>query len=116
MSNIVIIEDDDLMRGLLAEWLRDAGYRVTEPGGLGGGADLVIVDLYLPRHTGIEKVCAAKEAHPGAAVIAMSGQFRAGLAGACAAAQALGAQRVVAKPFTRDELLGAVRAVIGSAA
>jgi hypothetical protein len=28
MSNVVIYEENDLMRGLLAEWLSEAGYRV----------------------------------------------------------------------------------------
>ena len=32
MSNIVIIEEDDLMRALLDEWLTAAGYTVRERG------------------------------------------------------------------------------------
>src|SRR5258706_362353 len=32
MSSIVIIEEDDLMRGLLTEWLTGAGYAVRERG------------------------------------------------------------------------------------
>jgi hypothetical protein len=32
MSSIVIIEEDDLMRGLLKEWLPAAGYAVCERG------------------------------------------------------------------------------------
>jgi DNA-binding response OmpR family regulator len=120
VSGIVIIEKDDLLRGLLAEWLSAEGYVVRErrlrelPAA--DRADLVIVDLYMPRQAGHDIVRAVKQAHPGAAVIAISAQFRAGLDGSWRAAQALGAQRLIAKPFTRAELLEAVRAVIGVSA
>ncbi len=115
VSSIVIIEDDDLMRGLLIEWLTAAGHAVRErklrEPAADDHADVVIVDLYMPRQDGYEVVRDVKQAHPGAAVIAMSAQFSPGLAGSQRAAQALGAQRLIAKPVTRDDLLGAVRAV-----
>jgi DNA-binding response OmpR family regulator len=117
VSGIVVIEKDDLLRGLLKEWLSAEGFAVRERGlselPAGDRADLVIVDLYMPRHEGREIVRAVKHAHPGAAIIAMSARFSRGLTGSCRAAQALGAQRLIAKPFTREELLEAVRAVIG---
>jgi CheY-like chemotaxis protein len=117
MSSIVIIEEDDLMRGLLKEWLTAAGYAVRERSlrgaPAGEGADLLIVDLYMPRQAGADAVLAAQQAYPGAPVIAMSAQFRPGLAGSWWAARALGARKLIAKPFTREDLLGAVHAVIG---
>jgi DNA-binding NtrC family response regulator len=91
MSGIVIIEEDDLMRGLLREWLSAERYGVREqllhepPA---GDADLVIVDLYMPRQTGAEVVRAVQQAHPGTPVIAISAQFRPGLAGSWRAARA----------------------------
>jgi DNA-binding response OmpR family regulator len=51
----------------------------------------------------------------------MSSQFCAGASGACdktgahAAAPAFGADRLIAKPFRRHDLLGAVRALVGPA-
>jgi len=119
MSSIVILEEDDLMRGLLTEWLTGAGYAVRERGlraaPAGEGADLVIVDLYMPRQAGADIVLAAQQAYPGAPVIAMSAQFRPGLDCSAGAADALGVSRLVCKPFTREDLLGAVRALIGPA-
>jgi DNA-binding response OmpR family regulator len=119
MSSIVIMEEDDLMRGLLTEWLTGAGYAVREQGlreaPAGGGADLVIVDLYMPRQAGGVVVRAVQQAHPGTPVIAISAQFRPGLAGSWWAARALGARKLIAKPFTCEDLLGAVRALIGPA-
>jgi len=114
MSSIVIIEEDDLMRGLLTEWLTAAGYAVlgrSPP----GQPDLVIVNLYMPRQAGADVVRSVQQAHPGTPVIAISAQFRAGLDGSWWAARALGVRELIAKPFTRGDLLKAVQAVIGPA-
>ena len=48
-------------------------------------------------------------------MIAISAQFRAGLSTAGTTAQTLGVEQVIAKPLTRDSLLGTVRAIIGPA-
>jgi DNA-binding NtrC family response regulator len=119
MSSIVIIEEDDLMRGLLTEWLTGAGYAVRErslrAAPAGERAVLAIVDLYMPRQAGVDAVRAVQQAHPGTPVIAISAQFRPGLAGSSWAARALGACKVIAKPFAREDLLRAVRELIGPA-
>ena len=119
MSGIVIIEEDKLMRELLVEWLSAEGYsvRAAVPGDAASqdSADLVIVDVYMPRHEGAEKLRAVRAAHPDAPLIAISGQFLPGLAGSCTAAEALGVRQVIAKPFSRRELLAAVHDVIGPA-
>ena len=117
MSDILIYEENDLMRALLQEWLSDAGYRVraASPGRMGdlGGASLVIVSVYMPKHSGPQLVREIQAAHPGTPLIAISGQFRAGLSTVGATAQTLGVQQVIAKPFTCADLLVAVRAIIG---
>ena len=118
MLDIVIYEDDQLTRSLMQEWLRDAGYRVRvgscnadrdQPG------DLVVVNVYMPKQRGAECLRAIRAAHPGRPVIAISCQFRAGLAAEGAAAKALGVCQAVAKPLMRDDLLRAVQAIVGSA-
>jgi DNA-binding response OmpR family regulator len=114
----VIIEEDDLMRGLLTEWLSAAGYAVLGRalnGSSAGHPDLVIVNLYMPRQAGADVVRSVQQAHPGIPVIAISAQFRAGLDGSWWAARALGVRQLIAKPFTRSDLLRAVQAVIGPA-
>ena len=82
MSSIVIIEEDDLMRGLLVEWLTAAGYAVLGQAPYavapGRSADVVIVDLYMPRQAGVNAVRCVQEAYPGTPLIAISAQFRAG--------------------------------------
>jgi CheY-like chemotaxis protein len=115
MSGIVIIDDDALMRALLAEWLTAAGYRVNTRGSTEAriAADLLIVDVYMPRHLGAERLQSVRNEYPGVPMVAISGQFRPGVSCAGPAAQALGVQGVVAKPFCREALLEAVRSVIG---
>jgi|SRR5208282_2344713 len=119
MSDVVIIEEDKLMCSLLTEWLSAEGYSVRSvaprESQAANKADLVIVDVYMPRHEGKSRLSAVKSAHPETPLIAISGQFRPGLAGSCSAAHALGVQQVIAKPFSRRDLLLAVRNVIGPA-
>jgi CheY-like chemotaxis protein len=117
MSNIVIYEENDLMRALLEEWLREAGYRVHAAAShdlQSGPADLVIVSVYMPKLGGTQLMREIQAMHPGTPLIAISGQFLPGLSANGAIAQALGVQQVIAKPLTRIDLLGAVRAIIGA--
>jgi CheY-like chemotaxis protein len=118
MSNIVIHKENDLMRALPEEWLSEAGYRVLAAAShdLDGGslADLVIVSVYMPKHSGAQLVREIRARYPGTPLIAISGQFLPGLSANGAVAQALGVQQVIAKPLTRADLLAAVRAIIGA--
>jgi len=106
------------MRALLKEWLCEAGYRVREAaaGGVqrGGGEDLVIASVYMPKHAGAQLLREVQAAHPGTPFIAISGQFRSGLSATGTTAQIPGVEQVLAKPLTRGELLDAVRAIIGA--
>jgi CheY-like chemotaxis protein len=115
MFSIVIYEADDLMRGLLKEWLTGAGYRVsavTHCGPAPPEADLVIVNIEMPKHMGSRAADKIRAAHPGTPIIAISAQFRAGLSTGGTTAQALGVTQVIAKPLTRHALLAAVSAII----
>jgi DNA-binding NtrC family response regulator len=118
MSDIVIYEQDVLMRALLEEWLSAAGYRVyggeARKAGPNGKIDLVIASVYMPKDAGTQLLRGIKAAHPGTPMIAISCQFRAGLSAAGATAHTLGVQQVIAKPLTRTDLLEAVRAMIGA--
>lgn len=119
MSTIVIYEADGLMRGLLQEWLTGAGYRVgtaTLCGPRPLQADLVIVNIGMPKQAGPRVAEDIRAAHPGTPIIAISAQFRADLSSAGTTAQSLGVVQVIAKPLSRDTLLAAVRAIIDPAA
>ncbi len=115
--DIVIYEEDDLTRALLWQWLGEADYRVHNGTPCGREdqcpADLVIVNVYMPKHAGAQCIRGIRAAHPNTPLIAISAQFRPGLSAAGATAQTLGVQQVIAKPLVRADLLEAVRAVIG---
>jgi DNA-binding response OmpR family regulator len=122
MSKIVIYEENDLMRALLEEWLSEAGYIVHaaashEPSGgptVGRPADLVIVSVSMPKQAGAQLVREIQTIHPETPVIAISGQFFAGLTANGAIARSLGVQQAIAKPLNCLDLLAAVRALIGA--
>jgi DNA-binding response OmpR family regulator len=118
MSHIVVIEQDQLMRGLLLEWLSAEGYVVDtaahEADDTIEDADLLIVDVLSPRCDGRNRLRALKRAHPGTPLIAISGQFRPGTAGMSSIAETLGVRQIIAKPFTRHDLLSVVRSVISA--
>jgi DNA-binding response OmpR family regulator len=113
--NIVIYEEDYLTRTLLLEWLSQAGYRVrvgkAHDAHLDSPADLVIVNVYMPKNAGAQWVRDIKAAHPDTPIIAISGQFRSGLCAGGATAQTLGVRQVIAKPLIRADLLDAVRGI-----
>jgi DNA-binding response OmpR family regulator len=117
MACIIIYEEDDLMRALLEEWLGGAGYRVHGVASYRApaheNAALVIVSIYMPKHTGARLVGEIRAAYPRTPLVAISAQFRSGLSTAGATAQTLGVAQVIAKPLSREALLATVRAMIG---
>jgi DNA-binding NarL/FixJ family response regulator len=116
--DIVIYEGDFLTRTLLKEWLGEEGFgvRFGNPCDPRSDApcDLVIMSIYMPKQNGPQCVRDVQAAHPGTPLIAISGQFRPGLAAAGATAQTLGVRQVVAKPLSRKELLESVRGIISN--
>ena len=66
--DIVIYEEDYLTRALLQEWLGQARYRVhvgrPHDPTLDRPADLVIVNVYMPKHAGAQCVREIRAAHP----------------------------------------------------
>jgi CheY-like chemotaxis protein len=124
MSNrkhILVIEDDAILRELLADWLLAAGYRVhTAAEGAGGitqacleRPDLVVTDIHMPGLGGAAVISQVVRMYPGIPIIAISGHFRSELGLSPSGAQALGASCTLAKPFTRSAVMGAVAALAG---
>jgi DNA-binding response OmpR family regulator len=123
MANILLIDDDAALRGLLAEALRRGGHAVlqAEDGRQGvelfdvAPVDLIVTDLIMPEREGIEIIVQLHRDHPELPIIAISG----GLANSPVYLQLavkLGARRALAKPFSPSELLRAVDDVLRAAA
>jgi CheY-like chemotaxis protein len=114
--DILIIEDDAIMREALAEWLQASGYRVrTAADGNAGLAAvnfaipaLVVTDVHMPGASGAMVIAELKHGYPQVPIVAISGLFNAGCGMDAEGAIALGAARALAKPFKRAELLRAV--------
>ena len=107
---VVVLEGDPLIRPLLELWLREAGYRVSAPG-KSEEAKPILVVADLPDPQSSEASIASLRGYA-APVLVTSARFRRGLAGSAEAARHLGVEKVLPKPFTRDELLSAVRDVL----
>jgi two-component system chemotaxis response regulator CheY len=80
---------------------------------LPGKFDLVITDLVMPGMTGIEVVVELRKHTPPVKIIAISGGGRASAAADyLATAQSLGADHVLAKPFSHETLLAAINKLL----
>ena len=114
---ILLVESDDLIRQLLERWLEDAGYTVVV-GDYGEATAreevplLIIADV--PSPLGADAVIGSLRAVYAAPVLVLSGRFRRGLGASTDVAHRLGVRQVLPKPFTRKELLSAVRGAIGN--
>jgi DNA-binding NtrC family response regulator len=121
-TDILIIEDDAIMREAMGEWLHTAGYGVRKAGDEYAGLAavklaapaLVVTDIYLPGTSGVVVITELKLGYPGIPVIAISGLFNTGHGITADAVIALGAARALAKPFRRNDLLRAVADLLGS--
>jgi CheY-like chemotaxis protein len=122
--DILVIEDDLIMREALTDWLLAAGYGVrAEADGTAGLAAVkfavpaaVVTDIHMPGTNGAAIISELKQYYPQVAVIAISGLFNSGHGLDTKAALALGAARVLAKPFKRAELLHAMAELLGPSA
>jgi len=115
-ADILVIEDDAIMREAVSEWLRAAGYRVrTAENGDTGLASvtanlpaLVVTDLHMPGTGGAVVIGELKRHHPEIPIVAISGLFESGFGMSADEVVALGAARALAKPFKRRDLLSIV--------
>ena len=102
---VVVLEGDPLIRSLLGRWLVEAGY-IVSAGTEKEEPVLVIADLPDPQSAESPIQSLREYAAP---ILLLSARFRHGLAGSEETAFRLGVKRVLPKPFTREELLAAVR-------
>ncbi|MGF6447482.1 response regulator [Paraburkholderia youngii] len=113
-DEILVIEDDPVMRDLIVATLHDAGFAATASlAARGALARLLVVDLGEPKTDGADSLRALRTRHPGARIIAISGRFRFNAATAASVARQLGADRVLAKPLDCDALVANVRQLSG---
>ena len=116
---ILIVEDEELLRDLVEEFLKVSGYRVlTANDGLkaveyykthAGEIRVVLLDINLPVLSGPEAFQRMKEINPDVPVIFASGSLNAPLKQKLLAG---GAKRVVQKPYGPQEILETIRQIL----
>ncbi len=113
MTSILLIEDDEDARRLIAQILIRAGYAVVEASGgfqamelyKQSTVDLVITDLIMPEKEGIELIMELRRFDPEVKVIAISGGGYVDGSTYLKIAKAVGANGILAKPFKAEELI-----------
>jgi hypothetical protein len=123
-ADILVIDDDAILRDLVADWLEGAGYRVRKVQDCCAGVEelhrdvpaLVVTDMFMPGPCAVDAIAQLKRQHPGLALIALSGHFNSGQGLSAEEAVAAGADRAFAKPVKRAEFLRAVAELIGAPA
>ncbi|HKR86638.1 MAG TPA: response regulator [Phenylobacterium sp.] len=121
-STVLLIEDDDGLRGTLAVCLRIAGYKVAtasdERGALEqfsrGKPDAVVTDLILPQGEGMNAVKAMRNAAPEVPIVVMSGGGMFPATHLLGIASSLGAAAAISKPFKPAALVDVVRNLVAA--
>ena len=81
IPNILVIDDEPVVRSQLSRLYEQTGYRVQTAGSAEealrpleqGGVDFVITDIKLPGMSGTELIAAMQESYPDVPVIAITG-------------------------------------------
>lgn len=120
-ATILVVDDDDGVRRISRRMLERYGYQVLEaatgPEALDvaasheGAIDLMVVDVLMPGMTGNQASHHLRDLRPGVPILCISGHpenevVRYGIAGHGTA--------FLQKPFTYEQLAGAVQALIGA--
>jgi PAS domain S-box-containing protein len=114
VGKILVLDDDDAVRGVLQQALADAGYKVLmareglEAMRLAGEHefDLALADSIAASREGVETIGDLRRAHPGIRIVAMCG------AEDLLTAELPGAHVTIRKPIDFEELLRTVRELL----
>jgi DNA-binding NtrC family response regulator len=120
MYRILLVDDEDGVRTLMAGFLRRKGHEVVEAAS-GRAAlraletelvDVVVSDINMPDVDGLEVIRSVRELQPGLPVVAVTGGGMIPGSVLLRTAQAMGAMRTLGKPFGLQELLDSVEGVV----
>ncbi len=115
-SDIMIVDDDDMLRETLVMAVESAGYTVSQASDGRQALDMidechpgiVVTDILMPKCDGLEVLQRLREQRADVKVIAMSGGGIINGALCLRLAGAFGADVVLAKPFRPGQLLDAI--------
>jgi CheY-like chemotaxis protein len=122
-TRILVVDDNDQVRRMTRLMLALEGYEVVEAENgrdamqlfVGHPSDVVITDLYMPEEDGLELIGQLRRVTPKVPIIAISGGGSARDGSSLRVASLLGADEVLEKPFSPDDLAAAIRRVLKTA-
>jgi CheY-like chemotaxis protein len=120
MARILVIDDEELARFTLREMLEAAGHQVVEATNGQEGTvfqranpcDIVITDMIMPEKEGLETIVELKGDFPDLKIIAISGGGRTRNMDFLKLAGEFGADRIIIKPFSEEDLKEGVNACL----
>lgn len=124
MPVILVVDDEEGVRGFIRRALEAAGHRIVEAAD-GKQAlhvfrrerpDLVITDIIMPDCDGIETIVVMKDEDPQVKILAVSGGGRAHRMDLLELAPRAGADAVLEKPFRHAQLLECVAPLLAASA
>lgn len=117
MATVLVVDDSEFMRRVLKNILEGGGHKVREARNAQEaletfkkfGADVITMDIVMPETDGIETVKRLKEVDKGVRIIMVSAL---GHQKTVMRALEAGAMDFIMKPFTSDDVLESVNAVL----
>lgn len=114
MAEIFLMEDSASLRRILIRQIRDAGHNVaafengqeSDNAGLMGMADVLVTDLSMPDVDGAAVIRNVSRLHPELPIIVITGE------NAESVADIQAVDCVLKKPFTEEQLIGAIEAAL----
>jgi CheY-like chemotaxis protein len=119
-GTLLLVEDEERLRCLVAQFLRDEGFHVVEAGDGPEGAerfsdsgpfDLVLVDLNLPTFSGVEVCRRIKRINPLQRVMVCSAAITPGHE---LSLNEVGVEHFLTKPYHPEQLLSHIAQEIGA--
>lgn len=116
MATILLVEDDDLVKDMLAQVLERASHKVIRAHDGEEAAellknvrpDIIVTDIIMPKKSGITLISEVKNRHPEMEIIAISGGGRLDPTGYLDLSESLGATVSFEKPVDNAALLMAI--------
>ena len=121
MQRILIIDDDHHILLMIKKMLERAGFEVDLASNGDEGlklfkklsVDLVITDIIMPEKEGLETIREMKRLRSDLKIIAMSGGGKVSSDNYLNTAKIFGATKIMTKPFTQNQMVSAVRELLG---
>ena len=118
--SVLVVDDDDALRGFLVAALTSQGYRTLEASDGSQVLQLVtehapsviLMDLVMPNQEGLATIIQLRKAGCSSKVVAMSGSFAGSF---LHPAELLGAHATLAKPFNLESLFHTVESLLPTA-